>query len=96
MNGDAEVAPVGNGATPTERRPPGILFWSTTESAAEGRITVLACVETVLAMSLTAYIAWSTRSLLYIAVPASVAPLLLLRTPHSTAVGLTLWGRYEG
>ncbi len=95
MAGDEDVARGVKSATPTDRRPPGILFWSTPESAAEGHITVLACVETVLAMSVTAYIAWRTGSLLYIAIPASVAPLLLLRTPHSTAVGLTLFGRYN-
>lgn len=97
MAGDVDKARGVNNAnaTPTDGRPPGILFWSTPESAAQGRITVLACVETVLAMSVTAYIAWKTDSLLYIAVPACVAPLLLLRTPYSTAVGLTLWGRYD-
>lgn len=97
MAGDADKArEVGSAnATPADRRPTGILFRSTPESAAQGRITVLACVETVLAMSVTAYIAWRTGSLLYIAVPACVAPLLLLRTPYSTAIGLKLWGRYE-
>lgn len=95
MVGETDVAPGVKRARPTDSRRPGILFWSTSESAGEGRITVLACVETMLAMSVTAYIAWRTGSLLYIAVPACVAPLLLLRTPYSTEVGLKLWGRYE-
>lgn len=94
MAGDTDEAPGVKSATPTAKRPPAILFWSTAESAAAGRITVLACVETMLAVSVTVYIAWRTGSLLYIAVPACIAPLLLLRTPYSTELGLTMWGRY--
>ena len=94
MAADPDVASGVDNAPPTERRPPELLFWSTPESAAEGRVTVLACVETVFAVSVTLYIAWKTASLLYIAFPACVAPMLLLRTSHSTALGLKLFVRY--
>ncbi len=83
MAGDTDVAPEVNGAAHTDKRPPGILFWSTPESAAQGRITVLACVETVFAMSVSAYIAWKAGSLLYIAAPVQVGVRSRFRTTHA-------------
>src|ERR1043166_6766696 len=70
-----------------------ILFWSTPSSASEGRFTILAFLETLAAMFLVGFRIWKTGNLLYIAIPAATAPLLLLRTHESTELGFSLYSR---
>ncbi len=65
-----------------------IRLHSTVGSVRNGDITVLAIVETVLAISITVFIAVYYETLMHIAVSACIAPLLLLRTEESTERGL--------
>ncbi len=63
-------------------------LYSTRESATNNVVSVLAIAETVAAVCLTLYIASRIDSLIGIAIAASMAPLLLLRTPESIQLGL--------
>lgn len=65
-----------------------IRWHSTVESVNNGEIAVLAIVEAAIAVSLTLFIAVKYQTLIHIAISASIAPLLLLRTRHSTKRGL--------
>jgi hypothetical protein len=66
----------------------GIRWTSTPLSADRGEISVLAIVETLIANGISLWIAWQLQTLLHIAVSASLAPLLLLRTKRSTTFAL--------
>lgn len=68
--------------TPPPRR--GIRLYSTSASAAEGQLTVLALVETVAASGLALWYAWSVGSATHLFVAALLTPFLLLRTPYSS------------
>jgi len=65
-----------------------VRFHSTKESAERGEVTVLACLETVAAVAISFLIARHRHSIAHIKVAACLAPLLLLRTPHSTGLAL--------
>jgi hypothetical protein len=66
----------------------GIRRTSTPLSADRGEVSVLAIAETLAATSISLFIAWYWNTLLHIAISASLAPLLLLRTRRSTMLGL--------
>jgi len=53
-------------------------------------LSILAIVETALAMSLTLFVAVYFNSLFHIAVGALIAPFLLVRSPESVALGIEL------
>ena len=80
-------------ATTSSRRQ--IRFWCSPESASHGEISVLAIVETVVAMLTALWLVWASMNWLYVAVPATLAPLLLLRTKASTTMGLALWEKAD-
>ncbi|MEM9670853.1 MAG: hypothetical protein AAF950_18240 [Pseudomonadota bacterium] len=70
---------------------PRSFHWTSThETADRGEISVLAIVETLIAMAISLGIAWYSETILHIVVGACVAPLLLLRTEESTELGLRL------
>lgn len=56
----------------------------TPESAAKGEVSALAILETVLATSISVWIAWRHQTTTHLLVGAVVAPFLLLRTEAST------------
>lgn len=63
--------------------------WTSTPlSADRGEISVLAIVETIAAISISMGIAWYYETVTHIAVSACLAPVLLLRTGRSVALGL--------
>lgn len=61
---------------------------STTETAAAGEITLLAMLETAVAVGISIWLAWHRHSLRHVEVGACLAPLLLLRTERSTELAL--------
>ncbi|WP_353571905.1 hypothetical protein [Candidatus Albibeggiatoa sp. nov. BB20] len=63
-------------------------WYCTVESAANNEFSVLAAIESVVAVSLSLWVAWHYETVLYIAIASAVAPLLLLRTEDSTVRGL--------
>ena len=66
-------------------------FSSTPESAATGEITVLAILETVMAISLSVLVVKLLDRSVHIIVGALLAPLLLLRTDASTAKAFSMF-----
>ena len=67
---------------------PTMRFHSTPESVEAGEVTVLAVLETVLAVSAALFVAFRLNFTTHIAFGAVVAPLLMLRTPASQESGL--------
>lgn len=68
--------------------------WACTPlSSDRGEVSVLACVESLLAISISLGIAWYYQTITHIAISACLAPFLLLRTKRSTLRGLILLGR---
>jgi len=68
--------------------------WTCTPlSADRGEISILACVETLIAMSISLWIAWSYQTIMHILISACFVPLLLLRTRRSTTIGPILYCR---
>ncbi|EIM27193.1 hypothetical protein [Microvirga lotononidis] len=63
-------------------------LWSTDNSVEMEEISALAVGETLLAAVISYLIYWRTGSIIHIAVSASLAPFLLLRTKYSTELGL--------
>ena len=71
---------------PTPEAQPKWVWYSTPETAEARIVSVLACVETLVAMAIYAWVfVYVTKLHLLIAV--CVAPFLLLRTPLSTELG---------
>src|SRR5687767_14545629 len=66
---------------------------SNKESVARGEVTVLAIVETLLAIALVFYLSKHFNTLRWLAVAMYVSPLLLLRTEESTRLGIEWWYR---
>nr|VFK16189.1 MAG: hypothetical protein BECKFM1743B_GA0114221_104071 [Candidatus Kentron sp. FM] len=67
---------------------------STPESVADNQPTVLAIVETVLAVAIYWGVAWAFDTHWHLLVSISVAPLLLLRSKESTALGVRWFVAY--
>jgi hypothetical protein len=65
-------------------------WWSSRESIKEERVSVLAIVETLLAIGVAIGIYFYSGSLVHIAVSAALAPFLLLRTPKSMEQGIAI------
>ena len=61
---------------------------------ASRHVTVLACLETAAAVALTVWLAWKRGTAFHIMVSSALAPLLLLRTQHSTRLASHLWQQY--
>ena len=72
----------------------GWRWTSTPLSADRGEISVLAIVETFVAISISLGIAWYYETIIHIAVSACIAPFLLLRTHRSTVLGVKKWELY--
>jgi hypothetical protein len=70
-------------------------FSSTEKSRRNNEVTVLAIIETLLAMAASVAVAAYTNSLLHIAIGACLAPLLLLRTHTSIALGKRLFEKHK-
>jgi hypothetical protein len=66
---------------------------SNKESVANGEVSVLAIVETLLAIALVFYLSAHFNTLRWLSVAMCVSPLLLLRTEESTRLGIELWHR---
>jgi len=75
----------------TEQKGEHMKWHCTVESAEEGVFSPLALLESVLAVSLSLYIAWHYQTYWHIAVASCLAPFLLLRTDESTRKGLQLF-----
>lgn len=72
---------------------------SNKESIARGEVSLLAIVETPLAIALVFYLSAHLNTLRWLAVAMFVSPLLLLRTEESTQRGIDwfrVWTRYVG
>jgi hypothetical protein len=65
---------------------------SNKESVAKGEVSVLAIIETLLAIALVFYLSSHFNTLRWLAGAMCVAPLLLLRTKESTRLGLLFLG----
>ena len=63
-------------------------IFSTPDSAAYGKPSVCALLETLIATAISGFVAIHYQTLVHVAVGACVAPFLLLRTPESVALGL--------
>lgn len=70
-------------------------FRSTEESRRNNELTILSVIDTMAAMAVSIGIAIYTQSLLHIAIGACIAPLLLLRTDESVAMGKQLFEKYR-
>lgn len=75
-------------AEPPERPARGWVWTSTLASRAAGQWSVLACVETMLAVLGYWWIAWYFETHLHLLTSVFIAPLLLLRSPESIAAGV--------
>ncbi len=71
------------------------VWFSTPASVEAGKTSVLAVIETLVAIALTISLAIYFKTLTYIAITACIAPFLLLRTPESTQMGVEWFTRYE-
>lgn len=71
-----------------------IRWYSTVESAENLKISVLAVMESICAVSLSLWLAWHFQSYTHIVVAIGLAPLLLLRTEESTRLGLKWFGGF--
>ena len=71
------------------------MLYSTSESAEQGEISALAIVETLVAMSLTIWIAVRYQTVVHVAISGCIAPFLLLRTQASTKLALS-WFEESG
>ena len=67
---------------------------STAESVDNGEITLLAILETIVATSVAIYLSVTFGSFKWIAWSVCIVPFLLLRTTHSTLLGLDLMKQY--
>ncbi len=65
-----------------------MLLHSNLDSVKTMKVTVLAVVESFLAIVLSILLAWKYQTILYVVVPAIFAPLLLLRTEYSINLSL--------
>lgn len=64
------------------------LRWKSTPLAADrGEISVIAVAESIAAVALSLWIAWSYQTIGHIVISACIAPFLLLRTKRSVAMG---------
>ena len=79
----------GNGEIAQETNPSWV-WWSTSRTAEDLTVSVLAIVETAAATAAYIWIAWYFETYVHLAVSSCVVPLLLLRTQTSTALGLRL------
>ena len=70
-------------------------LYSTPESVRAGEVTVLAIVETVIAVTIAIYIASRRNTLMHIAIAASIAPFLLLRTNDAVEMGIKWFGKMD-
>ena len=68
---------------------------STDESIAKNEPSVLALVETIVAMTISAGIAVWYDTLAHVAVSCCIAPLLLMRSPESKALGTRWFNKFE-
>ena len=66
---------------------------STKESVARGEVSILAIVETLLAIALVFYLSAHFNTLRWLAVAMCVSPLLLLRTEESVRLGIDIFDR---
>jgi len=64
---------------------------SSKESVARGEVSILAIIETLLAVILVFYLSAHFNTLSWLAVTMCVSPLLLLRTEKSTRLGIEWW-----
>jgi hypothetical protein len=69
---------------------------SNKESVARGEVSILAIVETLLAIALVFYLSAHFNTLRWLAVAMCVAPLLLLRTDESVQLGIRWLDRWDG
>ena len=67
---------------------------SNKESVARGEVSILAIVETLLAIALVFYLSAHFNTLRWLAVAMCVSPLLLLRTAESTRLGIEWFDRW--
>lgn len=86
--------------TPEENRPPRRWVWHSTEnSIAAGQISILAIVETLLAMLAYIGFAFYLNAQWWLLITAVVAPILLLRSPQSEVLGVcwlqSYWGQHD-
>lgn len=72
----------------TETKPRTLRFWSTRESIDKGEITVLAIIETVLAVALLVILTAQLNLYAILAKVCVLAPLALLRTSRSVELGI--------
>ncbi len=68
---------------------------SNKESVARGEASILAIVETLLAIALVFYLSTHFNTLRWLAVAMCVSPLLLLRTAESTRLCIKWWDRMK-
>jgi hypothetical protein len=64
---------------------------SNDESVARGEVSILAIIETLLAIALVFYLSTHFNTVRWLAIAMCVSPLLLLRTEESTRLGIKWW-----
>ena len=74
---------------------PAWLWWSTAESVKAGVPSVFAIIETMLAVMVYWMIAWRYGTYWPLLLSAIIAPLVLLRSEESVALGVKWWARIE-
>ena len=67
-----------------------MLLYSTDESVRQVEVTALAVTESIGAVAFSLLLYWHFNMLSHVAISAALAPVLLLRTPRSTELGLNL------
>lgn len=75
----------------SDEKPRALRFWSTRESIDRGELSVLAIIETLLAIVLLIALTVWFDTLKWMAVACALAPVMLLRTKESVNNGLQWW-----
>src|SRR5882757_2652465 len=70
-------------------------LWSTEQSVAKNEPTIMALAETLLAVAISVGIAIRYQTLAHVALSACIAPLLLMRSPESVALGVRWFNRIK-
>jgi hypothetical protein len=68
---------------------------STEQSVAKNEPTIMAIAETLLAVAISVGIAIQYQTLVHVALSACIAPLLLMRSPDSVALGVRWFNRIK-
>ncbi len=71
-----------------------LVWWSSRDSIAAEKISLLAVAEVIFSVAAYWWIAWYFDTYAHLLISILVAPLILLRSDESVALGVEMFGRY--